>query len=210
MFFNNLDTKVNNIQSDGEYYARLIANQNVAIKKLEEEIKDRKGLTKDIIDQASETINSTKEEGLEYYNKYKQNLFEYIEALEQLNNTNNTYEREIGNLSTDLNNEKIKINELRNAIQNLENAQDLSSELIIDLSEKLNELRDRKTILEKDNKYLNTRFKVFRDENNELVKKINDIDDITRDEAKIHDTLDKFKDNRETNMDNLYKKVTDK
>ena len=55
--------------------------------------------TKDIVDQAGETINSIKEESSEYYNKYKQTLFEYIEALKQLNSANNVYGREIGTLS---------------------------------------------------------------------------------------------------------------
>ena len=62
VFLNNLNTNLNNIQSNGEHYARLIANQNETIKKLEKEIKDKKNLTKDIIDQAGETINSIKEE----------------------------------------------------------------------------------------------------------------------------------------------------
>ena len=42
VFLNNLITNLNNIQSNGEHYARLIANQNATIKKLEEEIKDKK------------------------------------------------------------------------------------------------------------------------------------------------------------------------
>ena len=78
VFLNNLNTNLNNIQSNGEHYARLIANQNAVIKKLEEEIKDKKNLTKDIVDQAGETINSIKEESSEYYNKYKQTLFELL------------------------------------------------------------------------------------------------------------------------------------
>ena len=63
---NNLNTNLNNIQSNGEHYARLIANQNALIRKLEEEIKDKEILTKDIIDQGSETINSIKEENSKY------------------------------------------------------------------------------------------------------------------------------------------------
>ena len=42
VFLNNLNTNLNNIQSNSEHYARLIANQNATIKKLEEEIKDKK------------------------------------------------------------------------------------------------------------------------------------------------------------------------
>ena len=41
VFLNDLNTNLNNIQSNGEHYARLIANQNATIKKLEEEIKDK-------------------------------------------------------------------------------------------------------------------------------------------------------------------------
>ena len=42
VFLNNLNTNLNNIQGNGEHYARLIASQNAVIKKLEEEIKDKK------------------------------------------------------------------------------------------------------------------------------------------------------------------------
>ena len=120
MFLNNLNTNLSNIQSNGEHYARLIENQNATIKKLEEEIKDKKKLTKYIIDQAGETINSIKEESSEYNNKYKQTLFKYVEALKQLDSANNMYGREIGTLNTDLNNEKTRANKLINKIQDLE------------------------------------------------------------------------------------------
>ena len=46
VFLNNLNTNLNNIQNNGEYYARLIANQNAVIKKLEKELIYRKNLTK--------------------------------------------------------------------------------------------------------------------------------------------------------------------
>ena len=46
VFLNNLNTNLNNIQNNGEYYARLIANQNAVIKKLEKELIYRKILTK--------------------------------------------------------------------------------------------------------------------------------------------------------------------
>ena len=96
VFLNNLNTSLINVQGNGEHYARLIANQNATIKKLEEEeIKDKKNLTKDIVDQVGETINSIKEESSEY-NKYKQTLFEYIEAAKRLNSADNVYRREIG------------------------------------------------------------------------------------------------------------------
>ena len=120
VFLNNLNANLNNIQSNGVHYARLIASQNAVIKKLEEEIKDEKKLTKDIVDQAGETINSIKEESSEYYNKYKQTLFECIEVLKLLNSVNNVYGREVGTLSIDLNNEKTRANKLINKIQDLE------------------------------------------------------------------------------------------
>ena len=78
MFLNNLNTNLNNIQNNGEYYARLIANQNAVIKKLEKDLIDRKNLTKDIIDQTKETINGNIKERLEYYNKYKNTSADYI------------------------------------------------------------------------------------------------------------------------------------
>ena len=42
VFLNNLNNEISNIKSDGEYYARLIAYQNVTIGKLKEEITDKK------------------------------------------------------------------------------------------------------------------------------------------------------------------------
>ena len=56
-FLNNLNTNLNNIQTDSEHYARLIAYQNVAIGKLKEEITDKKKLIQDIVDQTKETID---------------------------------------------------------------------------------------------------------------------------------------------------------
>ena len=211
VFFNNLNTEVNNIQNDGGYYTRLIANQNAVIDKLKIEITDRKDLTKDIIDQVAETINNIKQENLEYYNKYKQHLFEYTKALEQLNNANNIYGREIGNLTTDLNNESIRINEFRNEIQDLENAQKTFVEIINRLHREINELKNSKTILKKDNDYLKNLISSAWVTNSELSKEIKEINDsVTRDQAKIHDMLNKFKDDIETNIDNLYKKFMDK
>ena len=133
MFLNNLNTNLNNIQNNGEYYARLTANQNVVIKKLEKELID---LTKYIIDQAKETINENNKERLEYYNKYNDTSVDYIKALEQLNNAENTYEKKIGNLNN-------TINELRNKIQNLENAEKKSLETINELNDKLDKLKKK-------------------------------------------------------------------
>ena len=84
IFLNNLNNEISNIKSDGEYYARLIAYQNATIEKLKKELTDRKNLTKDIIDETSKTINKNKKERLEYYNKYKNTLFDYIKTLKQL------------------------------------------------------------------------------------------------------------------------------
>ena len=145
MFLNNLNTNLNNIQNNGEYYARLIANQNVVIKKLEKELIDRKKLTKDIIDQAKETINENNKERLGHYNKYKNTSVDYIKAFEQLNNSENTYGKEIGNLNS-------TINELRNKMQNLEDAEKKSLETINELNDKLDELKNKKNFLKNDNK----------------------------------------------------------
>ena len=207
VFLNNLNTNLNNVQSNGEHYARLIANQNATIKKLEEKIKDKKELTKDIIDQAGETINSIKEESSKYYNKYKQTLFEYTEALKQLNSANNMYVRKIGKLSTDLNNERIRANELINEIQELEKTNELSSNILVDLSEKLDELKNNETKLKADNKYLNYLISSIRTNNGELIIKINKINnEVTEDQAKICDMLNKFN----NNINNLYKQTVDK
>ena len=42
VFLNNLNTNLNNIQNDGEHYARLIVYQNVTIGKLKKELTDKK------------------------------------------------------------------------------------------------------------------------------------------------------------------------
>ena len=147
MCLNNLHTNLNNIQNKGEYYARLIANQNAVIKKLDEELIYRKNLTKDIIDQAKETINENNEKRSKYYDKYNNTLVDYIKALEQLNKAENKYGREIGNLNN-------TINELRNKIQNLEDTEKKSLETINELNEKLDELENEKNISENDKEIL--------------------------------------------------------
>ena len=130
VFLINLNTNLNNIQNNGEHYARLITNQNAFIKKLEKELIDRKILTKDIIDEARESINEHNKERLEYYDKYKNTLADDIKALEQLNNVENTYGRETGNLNNTINDERKRTNELRNKIQNLEDAEKEYLEII--------------------------------------------------------------------------------
>ena len=145
-FLNNLNNKTCNVKSDGEYYARLIAYQNAAIEKLKKELTDRKNLTKDIIDETSKTINENKKERLEYHDKYKNTLFDYIKALKQLNDTENTYGKEIGNLNNTFNDERIKTNDLRNEMQDLEDAEEESLEIIDELNNKLNKLKNKKLI----------------------------------------------------------------
>ena len=122
---------------------RLIAYQNVTIEKLKKELTDRKNLTKGIIDQTSKTINENKNECLEYYNKYKNTLFDYIKTLKQLNDVENTYGREIGNLNNTINDETIRTNELRNRIQYLEDTEEESLEIIDELNNKLNKLKNK-------------------------------------------------------------------
>ena len=80
-FFNNLNTNLNNIQNDSEHYVRLIAYQNSTIGKLKKELTDKKKLTQDIIDQAKEDIDESNKERLKYYNKYKNTLVDYTDAL---------------------------------------------------------------------------------------------------------------------------------
>ena len=111
---------------------------------LKKELTDRKNLTKDIIDETSKTINENKKERLEYYNKYMNTLFDYIKTLKQLNDAENTYGREIGNLNNTINGERIRTNELINKIQYLENAEEESSETISNLNNELYKLKNKK------------------------------------------------------------------
>ena len=71
-------------------------------------------------------------------------MFDYINTLKQLNNTENTYGREIGNLNNTINNEAIRTNELRNRIVYLEDAEEESLQIIDDLDIKLDELKNLK------------------------------------------------------------------
>ena len=139
---------------------RLIAYQNVTIEKLKEEITDKKKLTQDIVDQTKETIDESNKERLKYYNKYKNTLVDYTNALEQLNSAENTYGTDIGNL-------KNTINELRNKIQDLENAEKKSLETINELNDKLDEL-ENKNISENDKEILQAKIDSLIDNNNRL------------------------------------------
>ena len=143
VFLNNLNNEISNIKGDGEYYARLIAYQNAIIEKLKKELTNRKNLTKDIIDETSKTINEIKKERLEYHNKYKNTLFDYIKTLKQLNNAENTYGREIHNLNNTINYEAIRTNELIDRIKYLEDVEEESLKIIDDLDIKLDELKNK-------------------------------------------------------------------
>ena len=149
---NNLNNEISNVKSDGEYYARLIAYQNATIEKLKKELTDRKNLTKDIIDQTSKTINENKKGRLKYHDKYKNTLFDYIKTLKQLNDAENTYGREIGNLNNTINDERIRTNELRNKIQYFKDAEEESFGIIDELNNKLDKLKNETFFLKDDNK----------------------------------------------------------
>ena len=122
--------------------------------KKKKELTDRKNLTKDIIDETSKTINENKKERLEYYNKCKNTFFDYIKTLKQLNDAENTYWRETGDLNNTVNGERIRTNELINKIQYLENAEEESSETIYNLNNELYKLKNKERFLENENKKL--------------------------------------------------------
>ena len=65
-------------------------------------------------------------------------MFDYIKTLKQLNDAENTYGREIGNLNDTINDERIRTNELRNKIQYLEDAEEESLKIIDELEIKKN------------------------------------------------------------------------
>ena len=75
---------------------------------LKKKLTDKERINKEIIDQASETIDSIKEERLKYYNKYKQLLNDYNQALKQLDDTENVYGKEIGMLNRTIDNNEIE------------------------------------------------------------------------------------------------------
>ena len=209
VFLNNLNNEISNIKSDGEYYARLIAYQNATIEKLKIELTDRKNLTKDITDETGKIINENKQERLEYHNKYKNTLFDYIKTLKQLNNAENRYGREISDLNNTINDEAIRTNELMNKIEYLENAEEESLEIIDDLNIKLDELKNKKKNLKDDNKKLRKKsIDLIKNNNEHLIKENNEIQNkVKKDEAKIRSMLNKFNNNMKDNMNNLSKKV---
>ena len=120
---------------------------------------------------------------------------------------NNMYGREIGTLSTDLNNEKTIANELINKIQHLEKINELSSNILVDLAKELGELKNNKNKSKEDNEYLANLVNNLRDNNSDLIQNIKNINnEVTRDQAKIRDMLSKVNDNK----NNLYKQIIDK
>ena len=66
-------------------------------------------------------------------------MLDYIRTLNQLNDAENTYGREIAD-------ERIRTDELINKIQYLENVEEESSETIYSLNNKLYELKNKKKI----------------------------------------------------------------
>ena len=81
-------------------------------------------------------------------------MFDYIKTLKQLNDAENTYGREIGNLINTINDETIRTNELRNRIQYLEDAEEESLEIIDESNNKIDKLKNKKFFLKDDNKKL--------------------------------------------------------
>ena len=64
---------------------------------------------------------------------------DYIKTLKQLNDTENTYGREIGNLNNTISNEAIRTNELRNRIEYLEDVEEEYLQIMDDLNIKLDD-----------------------------------------------------------------------
>ena len=81
-------------------------------------------------------------------------MFDYIKTLKQLNDAENTYWRETGDLNNTVNGERIRTNELTNKIQYLENAEEESSETIYNLNNELYKLKNKERFLENENKKL--------------------------------------------------------
>ena len=135
-------------------------------------------------------------------------MLDYIKTLKQLNDPENTYGREIGNLNNTINDETIRTSEFRDRIQYLEDAEEESLEIIDELNDKLDKLKNKKTILKNDNKKLNKSIDLIEINNKYLIKENNEVQDkVKKDEAKIRDMLNKFNDNMEKNRSNSYKEV---
>ena len=70
-------------------------------------------------------------------------MFDYIKTLKQLDSAENTYGREIADLNI-INDEAIRANELINRIEYLEDVENESLEIMDDLNNKLDELKNKK------------------------------------------------------------------
>ena len=127
-------------------------------------------------------------------------MVDYTNALEKLNKAENTYGKEVGNLNN-------TINELRNKIRNLENAEKKSSEIINELNDEL----ENKNILENDKKILLAKIDSLIDNNNDLVDFIENYDNnVEKTKYKIYNELNKFKNNMEYDMNNFNEKFKKK
>ena len=133
-------------------------------------------------------------------------MFDYIKTLKQLNNAENAYGREIGNLNNTINGKRIRTNKLINKIQNSENAEEESSETIYNLNNELYKLKNKEKFLENDNEKLKESIDLIERNNNYLIEEYNEIQDkVKKDEVKIRNILNEFNDNMINNMSNLYK-----
>ena len=131
-------------------------------------------------------------------------MFDYIKTLKQLNNDENTNGTELGNLNNTINDEAIRTNKLRNTIEYLEVAEEESLEIIDDLNIKLDELKNKKKNLKDDNRNLRKSINLIKNNNKYLIKENNEVQDkVKKDEAKIHNMLNKFNDNMKKNSSNL-------
>ena len=75
------------------------------------------------------------------------------------------------------------------------------------MNNKLDKLKN-KNFLKDDNKKLKESIDLIERNNDYLIREYNDIqDEVRKDEAKIHNMLNKFNDNVKNNMSNLYKEV---
>ena len=71
-------------------------------------------------------------------------MFDYVETLKKLKNSENTYGTEIGNLNNTINDERIRTNELRNKIQYLEDAENDYFKTMGELNIELSKLKNKK------------------------------------------------------------------
>ena len=123
-------------------------------------------------------------------------MFDYIKTLKQLDNAENTYGREIGNLNNTITVEAIRTNELRNRIECFEDVEEESLQIMDDLYIKLDELKNFKKILRDDNKKLRKTIDLIKRNNEHLIKENNEIQDkVKKDEDKICNMLNTFNDN---------------